>query len=277
MNVDIWYVPAIKRFVKYVGESLYLNVRLETSTFELVSYKVAASDSLAALASAPAPASAAPVAPVQMASAAPASGVIAASSAKLPLAGERWVYQYVDGWKPGEKVAITHEVTEANAAGVGERVTARIGGRNASNELQSANAIEVREWTIGGISVRDLAPFAVAFGALKPGEKRSGVSAAIESQAMASSWSTSYEVVGEEDVAVPAGRFRAIKVVASGQRSAPSESSGVAVQFTLTIWYVPELKRYAKLVYNTKATGRGRGSIEDSAKDSFELVSYTAK
>jgi hypothetical protein len=76
-------------------------------------------------------------------------------------------------------------------------------------------------------------------------------------------------VVGWEDVFVPAGKFRALKVVAEGrfQRVETSSVSGLSRN---VIWYVPEIKRWVKLTLENRPDG-GKGRGEYSGE---ELVEY---
>ena len=86
-------------------------------------------------------------------------------------------------------------------------------------------------------------------------------------------------VVGWEDVVVPAGKFRALKIVSDGrfQRVEPSSVSGSSRN---VIWYVPAIKRWAKITLEnrpdgaagmSKSKGKGKGRGEYSGE---ELVEY---
>ena len=68
---------------------------------------------------------------------------------------------------------------------------------------------------------------------------------------------------GEEDVEVGAGRFRAQKLVLSGQASA----RGGPVSAQHTVWYAPAAKRIVKYEVLAQA-GRNRSST------TFELTEY---
>jgi hypothetical protein len=57
------------------------------------------------------------------------------------------------------------------------------------------------------------------------------------------------QVVGWEEVTVPAGRFRAIKIVADGIFFPPF-ARGPAKN-RATYWYVPEVRRWVKLLFET--------------------------
>jgi hypothetical protein len=67
------------------------------------------------------------------------------------------------------------------------------------------------------------------------------------------------KVLGWEEVVVPAGKFRALKIVSEGhyQRLDNTFFSGTSRN---VIWYVPELKRWAKLTLENRPRGsKGKG------------------
>lgn len=64
------------------------------------------------------------------------------------------------------------------------------------------------------------------------------------------------KVVGWEEVAVPAGKFRALKIVSEGRYSRTDVfGSGTSRN---VIWYVPEVKRWVKITLESRPQG-GRG------------------
>jgi hypothetical protein len=89
----------------------------------------------------------------------------------------------------------------------------------------------------------------------------------------------SARVLGQESVQVPAGTFTAVKVAishewrASGSGSGAAAISGLMGGRTLTVWYVPELKRAVK--YSSRITVGDLPPV-DSTFD-LELVSYQVK
>lgn len=74
------------------------------------------------------------------------------------------------------------------------------------------------------------------------------------------------KVVGWEDVEVPAGKFRALKLEVTG--SFQRLDRAVSGSATTLIWYAPQVKRWVKWVYEDR-TFRGRNSWW-----SLELVGY---
>jgi hypothetical protein len=65
------------------------------------------------------------------------------------------------------------------------------------------------------------------------------------------------KVAGWEDVEVPAGRFRALKVMSEGSFERLDRS--LAGSVSETVWYVPQVKRYVKWIFESRGF---RGRIE---------------
>ena len=215
---------------------------------------------------APAAAPAAPAAPpAKLAALAPTT----VASGRLPAVGERWVYQYTDLWKPGEKLQVSHAVTEVRDGEVTEAISARIGGRELKYQAVWPQAAEIREWRLDRFSLREFSPFAVALELMKAGQPPAAVEARLED-----GWARPCSIAAktsEEDVSVPAGRFRATKLVLNGQRSA---TQGTVSAFEMTVWYAPEVKRYVKMTYNSYIPFRGMGNSNDPwQRELYELVS----
>jgi hypothetical protein len=79
------------------------------------------------------------------------------------------------------------------------------------------------------------------------------------------------KVIGWEEVTVPAGKFRALKIVAEGHfQRLDTRSSGNARN---VIWYVPEVRRWVKMVGESRPLGRG-GAGEHTGE---ELLDYKLK
>lgn len=83
-------------------------------------------------------------------------------------------------------------------------------------------------------------------------------------------WKYSVKAAGWENVTVPAGTFRALKVEIEGSRGKdpdPNWWPKQAMRFVHTIWYAPEAKRYVKARHRA-------WSMTDSpfADDSVELL-----
>ena len=91
------------------------------------------------------------------------------------------------------------------------------------------------------------------------------------------SWRARHEhtarVVGWEDVEVPAGKFRALKIETEGEfRRLDTTRSGTA---RYRIWYVPEVKRWVKYVYEDDVVlGGPRGP---NNRNGEELASFALR
>jgi hypothetical protein len=82
--------------------------------------------------------------------------------------------------------------------------------------------------------------------------------------------SRNVHIVGWEEITVPAGKFRALKIVAGG--SFQRLDASIAGSVTWTYWYAPEVKRWVKImVEDNILTGFQLGPF---SKFGTELVSY---
>jgi uncharacterized caspase-like protein len=202
----------------------------------------------------------------------------AAASSRLPRVGEAWVYQYTDLWKPAQKVRIRHTIAAVSDDLLSENVAILTdglegsvgGGHLASTMTVWPTSAQLGEWRLGQVTMREFTPFALALDLVRPGQRIDDV-AGMPTGGLAD-WSIGGRV-SEEAVSVPAGTFRATKVVLKGQRQA---YQGMVGSFEMTVWYAPEIKRYVKLVYNSYATTRGAGA-DPWHRDLYELVSAPAR
>lgn len=76
------------------------------------------------------------------------------------------------------------------------------------------------------------------------------------------------KVVGWEEIAVPAGRFRALKIVSEGH-SQSLDNTFMSGTSRNEIWYVPEVKRWVKITLESRPKGRSGGEFTGE-----ELVDY---
>ena len=203
----------------------------------------ARANALKVAAAKPAPVAApAPQRPAQVASVAPTP----VASGRMPAAGETWIYQYTDFWKPGQKMRITHSVVSAGGQFVTESLSATVGGRVLTGTAISATGPEIREWKLGDMTLREFSPFALALDVVKRGQAIDRFRSAILDDTGRGDWAVSGKV-SEEDVTVPAGRFRATKVLLEGART--TDLLARLTSFQLTVWYAPQSKRYVKATF----------------------------
>jgi len=243
------------------------------------SLKVAAAKPAAAVVPPPAPPAPAPAAApapaqTQVASVAPTP----VASGRGPRIGDRYTYQYTDLWKPGLKVDVIHTVAELREHEIIETLSAAIDGRTYVENAAAAKGAEMREWKLGDITLREFAPFALALDVVRPGEAINFTAAVLEESR--SDWGVR-GTVSEEAVTVPAGRFRATKVLLEGKKLAAVSVLGASPlsrvhSFQLSVWYAPESRRYVKAVFvSYSASPAASNSVYHN--ELYELVSAPAR
>jgi hypothetical protein len=180
-------------------------------------------------------------------------------------AGDRWTYNSMDYW--GNRVTATREsvVSIANDKIIQTVVTEA--GKPETDESFTP------EWN--GVSTT-LATFYPESGALRFPLRVGGKHNVTFEMAFGPqrNWRARHdrtvEVVGWEEVTVPAGKFRALKIVAGG--SFQRLDTSIAGSVTWTYWYAPEVKRWVKIMIEDNImTGFQRGPFN---KFGAELVNY---
>jgi S1-C subfamily serine protease len=179
--------------------------------------------------------------------AAAATAGAAASTPGLPTAGTSWVYGFNNRIFGRGQTDFTVRAVRADAAGVEEQVTAN--AKDASEPHRMVNVADLRffEHSFGSTAVLlELAPYFLARSDGKAPTAVANPNGYPVGGAGLPDWSTQARILEWEQVTVPAGTFRALRVEASGKRPAPSRSV-LPTQFTLTVWYAPDIKRYVRL------------------------------
>ena len=75
--------------------------------------------------------------------------------------------------------------------------------------------------------------------------------------AVAGHTTLNFKVVGWEEVSVPAGKFRALKI--EGRGTTVRSDSGQSIEVSRDLWYVPEVARFAKIRFESHLPGRPQG------------------
>jgi len=176
--------------------------------------------------------------------------------------GDSWSYRRMDYWKNRETSAYELRVTFANDKSILAVVT-EAGGRD-------SDASYTAEWN-SIVSAFDQAVISPDTGMLRfplrmgathrtsfqlDSTRRDGeIGSRMIEGVSTSKFEYTVKVVGWEEVVVPAGRFKALRVEAEGsmlrQQGIVWAGSGAQVTgFARTvIWYVPEMKRWVKYLY----------------------------
>lgn len=175
----------------------------------------------------------------------------------MPKVGDTWRYRVTDQHRFGD-VFVTARVDAVGADGVSETWTTTVDAKVRTTRVSMKPAFNpLPDWDA---APPEFAPY------LQAADLPSGAATAIGAQRRAvetvtvtlqPSWK------GEEDVVVGAGRFRAQKLVLTGQAS--SRGGNVTAQHT--VWYAPEAKRIIKYEVVAQA-GRNRQST------TFELTEF---
>jgi hypothetical protein len=188
-----------------------------------------------------------------------ATAVGAVATSNMPAPGTRWRYGYRDRRYDYRDKFFTVEVAGVNASMVQERFI--IEGGQISERVIDADRIAFLSRPLNpNASVLELAPYSRDIRE-KPQapEGYPGPAGAM--------WKIGTPDYVEEDVRVPAGTFKALRVQLSGD--ALSFGNSAVGRFTYTAWYSPELKRYVKTRHQTwSRTGAAIGD------EDVHLVGY---
>jgi hypothetical protein len=183
----------------------------------------------------------------------------------LPRAGDSWQYRVLDRFRLGD-LYVTAKL-EA------------VGPRGLVEEWSSSSGDQVRSAPIAGVGPRfqtlagwdltppEFSPYLLASGPLRAGQRLGLVERRIDNAVVPMEAS----VAGEEDLSVPAGQFRTVKVVLKAvPPPAPVRGAVLAGSFAAeqTVWYAPAVKRVIK----STLTMRVDNEVKEST--TFELMSY---
>ena len=227
-NVTAWYAPVAKRFIK-------MEIDAQGSTGELARVHeiielVGVNFPLSGMAATPMPAAEGrPVASLAQ------TGV--GSPAALPKAGDTWTYRFSDVY--GKSETFTVRVANASASEIADE--ARMGKARDAAVFEGVLGLTDRK--LGNLALRELSPYLMSLGPLDETADWRKVSILPNSAPFSAKW------VGTENVQVPAGSFMARKLVVEGQETHPRGGVGATRNYTITVWYVPAIKRTVKVTF----------------------------
>jgi len=158
--------------------------------------------------------------------------------------GDRWTYDLVDNWKKAVDYSFERVVTEVSPTEM-KTTRARKDDESVSPEIYKD------AWTPRDVEgrtgrVRYLDDYAVLTFPLQPGKKYD-VQSRYENQSTGAAGvlDGKVEVIGWEDVAVPAGKFKALKIVVEGGYIRV-DGNRLRGRYTSTGWYSPSVKNYVR-------------------------------
>jgi serine protease Do len=202
-------------------------------------------------------------------------GAVAAAPG-MPAAGTTWVYGYIERIFGRKQVEYSVRVLRVIDAVVEEALTfAGSGSKDARRVVDAREARFLEQRLDANATLIELAPYLVAASNGKePAAPLRPMGYPI-GDATLSDWLTSARLLDWEQVTVPAGTFRALRVEIDGKRERPPFTNHVvAGSFRLTAWYAPEVQRLVRLEHQVRG-----GSISGSgglvAHDVVELLKYS--
>lgn len=169
------------------------------------------------------------------------SAALAAKNPELvPSVGDSWTYSFFDGFRRSVQARLTYRIEGITADGLNETLT--VSARpDLTSRMVVGRAPGFPDRAGFDFAPPDLAPYLQAFYGLDGGPPLPTVSRRITSDAVVD---MRMRVVGTETVAVPAGRFDAVKVEAEGRGYTLFKR--IQTHSIVTIWYAPKVKRYVK-------------------------------
>jgi len=172
----------------------------------------------------------------------PASGLLAV--------GTSWVYKFSDRIYTENNASVTVKVVRADDQVVEERVSAIMGTTRAAaiRREVDARATNFDRYPLGANEevLTEFAPYLFAAG--KEQAVRDVTDAKGYPTGGAQFWRVHATPPAWEEVTVPAGTFRAMRMEIKGDRT---PSGWVITKFSFRVWYAPEVGRYVKLEHQT--------------------------
>src|SRR5882672_9027344 len=183
-----------------------------------------------------------------------------AGASPMPRTGDTWRYRVQDRFMLGD-LFVTATVDDVTEGGVAETWTSTSDPKVRSTFVPLKPGFR----TLPGLELTppEFSPYLHASGLLRPGQRIGDQQRRIDKVDVPLKAS----VAGEEDVIVQAGRFRAIKLVLSGEARGRTPARG-PITAEHIVWYAPDVKRIVKYSVSTKVAG-----VQEEATQ-FELIEY---
>ena len=180
----------------------------------------------------------------------------------MPAAGSQWVYGFIDRQYGRDRIDVTVRARRVDGFSVNEAVTTAVGSSDPTTErLVDAAVARFRTHRLAeGAELTEFAPYFLAV----HGEKAPMARITADGYPVGSgnpAWITESEMPVWEQVTVPAGTFRALRLEVSGRRVIEPFSPIVIKRFLLRVWYAPEVKRYVRLEHKEWLTSTQNSHI----------------
>jgi hypothetical protein len=211
-------------------------------------------------------------------SARPAAPAPVKSATRMPQAGDAWTYRLSyprlrGQWGQRERPAATYAVTIGEVRGSQIVDLLSVDGGSQTQATHSSDVYLAPQ----GISI--LSPYLTVYRDLPQAGSLGSIKILDTPCGGAYGCRATGRITGREKVSVPAGEFDAIKVVIEENWWPVSAGQGISQLGrmsggrTLTVWYVPEIKRAVK--YASRITVGDAPAVEPTFD--LELVSYQVK
>jgi hypothetical protein len=191
-----------------------------------------------------------------------------------PAPGTAWVYGYTERIFGRTKIDVTVRVLRVDEGTVEETVSANAPGAADVRRLVNTRAARFLEYPLSTTSVLlELAPYLLASSDDKAPTEVQGLAGYPIGVGGLTGWEAAGKVGDWEEIKVPAGSFRALRVEVSGRRiRGVSTRTPEAGRFKMTVWYAPDVKRIVRLEHRTWAADPS--SPRQTVEDVVELLSY---
>jgi hypothetical protein len=194
----------------------------------------------------------------------------------LPAAGSTWTYAFAERLFSRRQAEFTVQALQTEGDVVQESLSAQ--GAQATRLPVAANAPLILERPLGGdLILHEAPPYLLAAGGGKDPAGLDAVAGYPRGESILPRWIHRASAEGWEQVTVPAGTFRALRVTVHGTRERTAMTGGAQFvgRFELVAWYAPEAKRYVRLEHKAWSGGFGAQG-RPSSHDVVELLSYKA-
>jgi len=198
-----------------------------------------------------------------------------AAAPGLPRSGTAWVYAYSERIFGRSRAEFTVKVLGVDSESVQESLSVQ-GGRT-SQQLVSPRDPLILERPIGASTILlEAPPYLLAGNGDQPPGNLDALAGYPRGESTMPHWVFHSNVGTWEEVNVPAGTFRALRVELRGER-APTNTTAITSpmtgRFELIAWYSPEVRRYVKLEH--KAWSGSYGSRGQQINhDVVEMLSH---
>lgn len=190
----------------------------------------------------------------------PARGKIAQVAARgdpagvLPRDGATWTYAYAMRGTDSARLTFTVRAVGVEGGAVQEAIS--IGGAPARKESVQANALAFRSQPLPRNQILlEFAPYLHASYAKNEERLWGKLTGYPRGPAVMPDFTVTAQDIGQEEVTVPAGSFKAYRVQISGRRSYSSQLAAhwdfQTSRFVYNAWYSPQVRRYVKIRHET--------------------------